>query len=79
MAYALCPDEGFPRVWRFVPQGVLPDGVLCTLDPVQNVQVIDKDLFDKLPEFPERHLVLRTQRSQMYARIREGCVFAELI
>lgn len=79
MAYAICPDEGFPRVWRFVPQGVLPDGVLCTLDPVQNVQVIDRELYDRLPAFPEQHLVLRTHRAQMFARLRDGAVFAELI
>ena len=67
MAYAICPDEGYPRVWRFVPTGVLPSGVLSTLDPAQNVQVIDKDLFDKLLQFPDQHLVLRTHAHQLLA------------
>lgn len=67
MAYALCPEEGLPRIWRFVPKGVLPNGVLCTLDPVQNVLVIDKDLYDNLVPFPDQHLVLRTHATKMYA------------
>lgn len=61
MAFSLCPDNGLPRLWRFVEPGVLPSGTLCMLDPASNLLVIDKGAFDQLPEL-ERHMVLRTQR-----------------
>lgn len=65
MSFALCPDEGFPRLWRFVDDGVLPANVVSTLDPAQNVQVIARNLFDRLPEL-ERLSVLHTHRTLIY-------------
>lgn len=61
MAFTLCPDDGLPRLWRFVAPGVLPPGVLCTLDKEQNLLIIDREAFDQLPEL-ERHQILRTAR-----------------
>jgi hypothetical protein len=61
MAFSLCPDDGLPRLWRFVARGALPSGVLCKLDERINLLTIDKEAFDQLPEL-ERHMVLRTQR-----------------
>ena len=71
MAFTLCPDNGLPRLWRFVAPGVLPPGVLCTLDAEQNLLTIDKEAFDQLPEL-ERHQILRTTRKSIHYVVREA-------
>ena len=62
MAYALCPDDGLPRLWRFVAPGVLPSDLLCELNKAQNLLVIDREKFDRLIEI-DQHIVLRTHES----------------
>ena len=61
MAFSLCPDNGLPRLWRFVEPWMLPAGTLCMLDKKQNLLVINREAFDQLPVL-EQHVVLRTQR-----------------
>jgi len=67
MAFNLCPDDGYPRLWRFVGPGVLPAWVLCTLDKKFNTLTINKEAFDALPEM-ERHRVLRTSLVEIHWR-----------
>jgi hypothetical protein len=62
MTFALCPDDGYPRLWRFVAPGVLPENMLCELNKAQNLLVIDKEQFDRLIEM-DQHRVLRTHDS----------------
>ena len=59
MSFVMCPENGYPRLWRYVGPGVLPEGVLSTYDEKQNLVVINKELFDTLPPFQQRE-VLRT-------------------
>jgi hypothetical protein len=59
MTFNLCPDDGPPRLWRFVAPGVLPPEVLATLDIEQNLLTIDKSLFSRLGEL-NQHMLLRT-------------------
>lgn len=64
MGFTLCPDDGYPRIWRFVASGVLPTGVLCTLDRERNILTIDREAFDKLTP-ADKHQVLRTTQAQI--------------
>jgi hypothetical protein len=66
MPFALCPDDGPPRLWRFVPDG-LPDEVVSLLDVEQNILTIDRSKFDQLPEL-QRHMVLRTHSRYTFVR-----------
>ena len=66
MGFALCPDDGPPRIWRYVGPGVLQPGLLCDLDIARNILTIDKERFDALPEI-DRHMVLRTHGSITYS------------
>lgn len=66
MPYALCPDDGPPRLWRFVNGGSLPNDVVSMLDKKQNLLLINKNLFDQLGEL-EKHEILRTHASIEYA------------
>lgn len=59
MSFTLCPDDGYPRLWRFVAPGVLPDGVLCMLDKKLNILTINKEAYDTLQPL-EQHRVLRS-------------------
>ena len=66
MSFALCPDDGLPRLWRFVEDETMTtDNVVSILDSDQNLLVINRTLFDKLGEL-ERHIVLRTQHHLEY-------------
>lgn len=71
MGFALCPDEGPPRLWRFVDEvlgwgaGGLP--IVAILHRDQNILKIDKFAYDQLGEL-EQHMVLRTHRTFVYAR-----------
>lgn len=62
MSFNICPDDGPPRLWRFVAPGVLPEDLLCELHKQQNLLVIDKEKFDKLIGL-DQHIVLRTHES----------------
>ncbi len=64
MSFALCPDDGPPRLWRFVERG-LPDHVVATLDIGQNILTIDREKYDLLPEL-QQHMVLRTHAATVY-------------
>lgn len=62
MAFAMNPDDGLPRLFRYVEPGTLPaKNLLALYDKGQNLLIIDRDYFSKLSE-TEQHLVLRTQR-----------------
>lgn len=66
MSFALCPDDGLPRLWRFVEDETMTkDSVVSILDSGQNLLVINRTLFDKLGEH-EQHIVLRTQHHLEY-------------
>ena len=65
MGFNICPDGGPPRLWRFVPPGVLPANMLCDLDHRQNLLIIDKQKFDELG-WLEQHRMLRTDGSMEY-------------
>lgn len=63
MGFALCPDDGPPRIWRFVEAGSLGYSggrpIVAMLLP-GNILKIDKELYDQLFE-TDRHRLLRTQ------------------
>lgn len=65
MTFALCPDNGPPRLWRFVAPGQLGytdwgRPIVSVLMKKDNILLLDKELLDGLPELT-RHMVLRTQ------------------
>ena len=66
MAFALCPDEGPPRIWRFREPGVLPSGMISRLDPKTNVLEIDKAWFATLTPM-QRRTVERTHALEIWA------------
>ena len=62
MAFAFNPDDGPPRLIRYVARGTLPEvGLRALLDRKANLLIIDKDWFEGLTD-TEKGLVLRTQR-----------------
>lgn len=66
MAFALCPDNGLPRLWRFVAAGELGfEGgrpIVALLLKDQNLLKIDKELFDQLIP-TDQHRLLRTHHA----------------
>lgn len=62
MAFAICPDEGYPRIWRYVDD-MHPD-IVATLDREQNVLTINRELFERLDELT-RVRVLRTHAAEL--------------
>lgn len=69
MDFAFCPDEGYPRLMRYVSSEAMPTpNTITTLDREQNVLVINKPIFDRLMEL-DRHRVLRTQKDILTARV----------
>ena len=62
MAFALCPDGGPPRLWRFVDGGSLGyaggNPVVSVLLP-GNILKIDRELYEGLCEI-DKHRLLRT-------------------
>lgn len=58
MAYAMCPDEGHPRLYRYVQ-----DGPLATLG-INNLLTINRLKFDKLSS-GQQHRLLRTQQARV--------------
>ena len=67
MSFAICPDDGLPRLWRFVASGSLPEEVIATLDKAQNLLTIDRGLFEQLAPL-EQHMLLRTHAPVNYCR-----------
>jgi hypothetical protein len=60
MTFALCPDNGPPRLWRFVEDDVMTAAhMVSMLDAQHNILLINRSLFDKLSEL-NQHMVLRT-------------------
>jgi hypothetical protein len=58
--FALCPDGGLPRLWRFVEDDDMTEArIVSKLDPNMNVLLINRTLFDQLGEL-NRIMVLRT-------------------
>lgn len=68
--FALCPDNGPPRLWRYVDEplgwghGGLP--IVSIFHEDQNILKIDRVALAQLPEL-EQHRVLRTQARFVYA------------
>lgn len=63
MAFAFNPDDGLPRIIRYVDAGTLPaTNLLALYDKGANLLIIDRDYFGKLSA-TEQHIVLRTQKS----------------
>jgi hypothetical protein len=63
MAFALCPDGGPPRLWRFVDAGTLGYAgggypIVSMLLP-GNILKIDRELYDQMSEL-DQHRLLRT-------------------
>lgn len=66
MAFALCPDGGPPRLWRFVDDDELTEaGVVSRLDAKQNILLVNRGLFDQLTPL-NQHMVLRTHAATEY-------------
>lgn len=65
MAFSICPDNGPPRLWRFVASGSLgyvgAQPVVGMLLP-GNLLKIDKELYDNLP-WSDQHRLLRTHET----------------
>lgn len=60
MSFAICPDGGLPRLWRFVDDDVMTAAKMVSmLDAKHNLLIINKPLFDQLGELYQ-HMVLRT-------------------
>lgn len=63
MAYALCPDNGPPRLWRRVSlhEAVAPphEDMITYLDGATNTLVIVEERFYELP-WIDQHRILRT-------------------
>lgn len=63
MTFNLCPDDGPPRLWRFVAPGTLGyeggRAVVSILVKEENLQLIDKELLAQMPEL-DQLMVLHT-------------------
>lgn len=66
--FALCPDNGPPRLWRYVDDDATMNEMclVAVLYKQENILLINRKLFDELPEL-QRHMVLRTQAERVYA------------
>lgn len=66
MTFALCPDNGPPRLWRFVDSEPMTiNNMVSVLDEKNNILIVNKPLFDRLGEL-NRHMVLRTHARYQY-------------
>jgi len=67
MPFALCPDNGPPRLWRFVADDNMTAArLVALLDAKQNLLIINKPLFEQLGE-TDQHQVLRTHSRCTYS------------
>lgn len=65
MKFAFTPDDGPPRLERYVEAGTMPGKDLVALfDPKTNLLVINRELFDRLQK-TDQHRVLRTQKTSL--------------
>jgi hypothetical protein len=63
--FAFVPDEGPPRLIRYVEHGSLPDGDLVSIfDATNNLLIVDREHFDRLDK-PEQEQVLRTREPHL--------------
>ena len=66
MGFALCPDEGPPRLWRFVDDDIMTAASMVSmLDKRQNLLIVNKPLYDQLGEL-NQHMLLRTHARHEY-------------
>lgn len=63
--FAFNPDDAPARLMRYVPDGVLPRGVLAVYDKANNLLVISRPLFDLLDDVQQK-LTLRTHAPVIY-------------
>ena len=62
MAFAFTPDDGPPRLIRYVDRGTLPAAnLLAVYDKSQNLLIIDREHFERL-DWAQKHITLRTHR-----------------
>src|SRR5579871_3786434 len=59
MNFSMMPDDGPPRVVRFVTDGSLGTSTVAVLDKSLNVLRVDRDFFDKLTK-SEQSLAIKT-------------------
>lgn len=52
----LCPDDGPPRLIRFVTSEVLPSNVVSYLDESKNLLRINKDIYDTLDKMVQQRI-----------------------
>lgn len=65
MVFALCPDNGPPRIWRFVAGSELPEGVSAHLDTRTNILRVNKDIYKRM-FWIDQHQLLRTHAVLSY-------------
>ncbi len=52
----LCPDNGLPRIIRFVTSEVLPDNIVSYLDESKNLLRINKGIYDTLDKMVQQRI-----------------------
>jgi len=66
MTFNLCPDDGPPRLWRFVAPGELGYSggrpIVSMLLEENNLLIIDRELYDQLGWY-DQHCLLRTHHA----------------
>jgi len=66
MTFNLCPDDGPPRLWRFVDDDIMTAArMVSLLDAKQNLLLINRPLYDQLP-WIDQHQLLRTHTRAEY-------------
>lgn len=69
--FAFNPDDGPPRIIRYVEPGTLPGKDLLSIyDPTQNLLIINKELFERLSA-TDKSQVLRTHRTSITVQPRD--------
>lgn len=67
MGFALCPDDGPPRLWRYIDDDIMTTAnMVSMLDKKRNILFINKPVFEKLTDI-DKHMALRTQVQFLYA------------
>ena len=64
ITYALIPDNGPPRVVRFVRSGVLPAGTLAMLDTKRKLLLVNHMRYLRLSPL-ERHALICTNKVEI--------------
>lgn len=64
--FALCPDNGYPRLIRYdLPWNDY--GLVAVLDPAINLLRINREAYDELSAF-RQHAVLLTRKELLYVK-----------